>query len=110
MATENGITDSLLGSICAKSKNLFATSSATILTVLLVLLAIFTNYTEKHQTDADVQRYYTWYLHVSRLALNMLLLYRAMPCHAMSYHAVPRQATSCHALRQLPHLEKARAR
>ena len=79
MATGNGLADSLLGSTRAKSKNLFATSSATILAVLLVLLAIFAKYTEKHQTDADVQRFYTWYLHVSDLAPGAF----ATPCHAM---------------------------
>lgn len=65
MASENGLASSLLGGNRSKSRNLFATSTSAILAVLLVLLAVFTKYTEKHQTDYDVQRFYTWYLHVS---------------------------------------------
>jgi len=64
MASENGLASSLLGGNRPKSRNLFATSTSAILAVLLVLLAVFTKYTEKHQTDDDVQRFYTWYLHV----------------------------------------------
>ena len=64
MASENGLSSSLLGGNRPKSRNLFATSTSAILAVLLVLLAVFTKYTEKHQTDDDVQRFYTWYLHV----------------------------------------------
>lgn len=65
MASEHGLASSLLGGNRLKSRNLFATSTSAILAVLLVLLAVFTKYTEKHQTDDDVQRFYTWYLHVA---------------------------------------------
>lgn len=68
METENGPGTSLLGNGSrAKTKNVFASSASVVLAVLLVLLAVFTKYTEKHQGDDDVQRYYTWYLHVSTL-------------------------------------------
>lgn len=67
MANEDGLATTLLGNGSrSKTKNAFATSSSVVLAVLLVLLAILTKYTDKNQTDTDVQRYYTWYLHVSR--------------------------------------------
>ena len=67
MASEEGLATSLLGNGSrSKTRSAFATSASVVLAVLLVLLAVFTKYTEKHQTDADVQRFYTWYLHVSR--------------------------------------------
>lgn len=67
MATEDGLGTSLLGNGNSRSKtrNAFASAASIVLAVLLVLLAVFTKYTEKHQGDDDVQRYYTWYLHVS---------------------------------------------
>jgi len=73
MATENGLASSLLGGNRPKSRNLFATSTSAILAVLLILLAVFTKYTEKHQTDDDVQRFYTWYLHV-RFSPHVVML------------------------------------
>ena len=66
MATEDGLTSLLSNGSRSKTKNAFASSASIVLAVLLVLLAVFTKYTEKHQGDDDVQRYYTWYLHVSR--------------------------------------------
>ncbi|KAL3160519.1 hypothetical protein ABBQ32_010823 [Trebouxia sp. C0010 RCD-2024] len=66
MASENGLGTSLLSNGSrAKTRNAFASSASVVLAVLLVLLAVFTKYTEKHQGDDDVQRYYTWYLHVA---------------------------------------------
>lgn len=73
MATENGLESSLLGNGSRqKTRNAFASSASVVLAVLLVLLATFTKYTEKHQGDDDVQRYYTWYLHVSSLDLRVV--------------------------------------
>ena len=66
MATEDGLTSLLSNGSRSKTKNAFASSASIVLAVLLVLLAVFTKYTEKHQGDDDGQRYYTWYLHVSR--------------------------------------------
>ena len=75
MATENGLGASLLGNgFRTKTRNAFASSASVVLAVLLVLLAVFTKYTEKHQGDDDVQRYYTWYLHVSTSAPAAYLL------------------------------------
>ena len=79
MGSEDGLTSSLLGSSRPKSRKLFATSTSTILAVLLVLLAVFTKYTEKHQSDDDVQRFYTWYLHVGfYAAISHANLYTAL--------------------------------
>ena len=80
MASEDGLASALLGTNRPKSRNLFATSTSTVLAVLLVLLAVFTKYTEKHQTDDDVQRFYTWYLHVGTLAIAATRV--ALPWHA----------------------------
>ena len=85
---EQGVAEPLLGSHRQRSRNVFGTSSAIILAVLLLLLAHFVKYTEKHQSDNDVQRFYTWYLHVSRLLSVSFVCYLLSPCYAATSRGI----------------------